>query len=132
MQVRHENCIVPKGIQFLDNECLRKLLLVHHSDKIKNGILYITRTALCYFASEVGLGILDTQVFKVSSRLTIEKKTFATILASLPIPLLGIWGITTIPVVLSIVTFLSGTNSIYFFYANLASYLLRQKLLLVL
>jgi len=114
VQVRHENCIVPKGVQFLDNEWLRKLLLVHHSDKIKTGILYITRTALCHFASEVGLGILDTQIFKVSSWLTVGKKTFVTILASLPIPLLGIWGVTTIPVVLSVVTFLSGTSSMFF------------------
>ena len=114
VEVPHENCLVPKGVQFLDNDWLRKLLLVNHSDKIRNGILYITRTALCQFASEVGLGILDNQVFKVSSWLTVGKKTFATILTSLPIPLLGICGVTTIPVVLSIVTFLSGTSFMFF------------------
>ena len=114
VEVSHENCIVPKGVQFLDNKWLRKLLLVQHSDKIRNGILYITRTALCHFASQVGLGILDTQAFKVSSWLTVGKKTLATIIASLPILLLGIWGLTTIPVVLSILTFLSGTSSMFF------------------
>ena len=114
VEVPHENCIVPKGVQFLDNEWLRNLLLVQHSDKIRNGILYITRTALCHFASEVGLGILDTQAFNVTSWLTSGKKAFATIIASLPIPLLGIWGVTTIPVVLSIGTFLSGISSMFF------------------
>jgi len=105
LQVHHEDCLVPKGVQFLDNEWLRKLLLIHHSDKIKPGIRYITRMTLCQFASKVSLGILDTQVFKVSSWLTVGKKTFVTIIASLPIPLLGIWGVTTIPVILSVVTF---------------------------
>jgi hypothetical protein len=113
MQVHHENCLVPKGVQFLDEEWLRKLLLLNHSDKIKNGILYITRTALCHFASKVGLGILDTEIFKVSSWLTVGKKTFAAIIASLPIPLLRIGGITTIPIILSVITFLSGAGFMF-------------------
>ena len=113
LQVHHEECLVPKGVQFLDEEWLRKLLLLHHSDKIKNGILYITRTALCHFASRVGLGILDTEIFKVSSWLTVGKKTFATIIGSLPIPLLGIWGVTMIPVILSVITFLSGAGFMF-------------------
>lgn len=32
----------------------------------------------------------------------------------MPIPLLGIWGVTTMPVLLSVVTFLSGTSSMFF------------------
>lgn len=113
VHVSHENCLVPQGVQFLDNEWLRKLLLARYSDKVKNGILYITRTALCHFASEAGLGILDNKVIQISDVLLGGKKTFAAILTSLPIPLLGIWGRTTIPVVLSLVTFLSGAGSMF-------------------
>ena len=113
MQVSHENCILPKGLQFLDNEWLRKLLVVQHSDKIKNGILFITRTALCHFASEVGLGILDTQVLKVSSWLILGKKTIATAITFSPILLLGIWGVTATPIILSVITFLSGARSMF-------------------
>ena len=71
IEVRNENSIVAKGVQFLDNECLRKLFSVHYPDKIKTGIRYITRAALCHFALEVGLGILGAKVVKVSSWLTL-------------------------------------------------------------
>lgn len=74
IEVTHENCIVAKGVQFLDNECICNLLTIQHSDKIKNGILFITRTALCHYASQTGLGILDTKIVNISSWLTLGKK----------------------------------------------------------
>ena len=82
IEVTHENCIIAKGAQFLDNEWRRKLLIIQHSEKIKNGILFITRTAPCHLASKAGIGILDTKIVKVSSWLTLGKKTLATILTS--------------------------------------------------
>nr|YP_009029040.1 hypothetical protein [Cylindrotheca closterium]AGH28579.1 hypothetical protein [Cylindrotheca closterium] len=90
VHVSHENCLVPQGVQFLDNEWLCKLLLARYSNQVKKGIFYITRTALCHFASVVGLGILDNKVIQISDVLLGGKKTFAAILTSLPITLLGI------------------------------------------
>jgi len=114
MEVTHQNCIVAKGVQFLDNAWLRKLITIQYSDKIKNGILFITRTALCHYASQVGLSLLDTKIIKISSWLTLGQKTLATLLTLSPITLLGIWGATTTTIVLSVVTFLSGTGSMFF------------------
>ena len=34
IEVSHENCIVANGVQFLDTEWLRKLILVRHSDTV--------------------------------------------------------------------------------------------------
>lgn len=113
MEVHHVNCIVGKSVQFLDNEWLRKIIVARYSDKVKNGILFITRTALCHFALEFGLGILDFnfKFIEVSSWLTVGKKALAALLATLPLPLLGLGGVSTIPVViLSVITFLSGTS----------------------
>ena len=112
IEVNHENCIIDKGVQFLDNEWLRKLLTIRHSHKIKNGILFITRSALCYVASEAGLGILDTKIINVSSWVTFGKKTLATILTTSPLLFLGIGGTTPITILFSVLTFLSGTGSI--------------------
>lgn len=114
IEVTHDSCIIPKGVQFLDNEWLRKLLTIQHSDKIKNGILFITRTALCHYASQAGLGILDTKIVNISSWLTVGKKTLATILSLSPVLFLGVGGATTTTIVLSVLTFLSGTSSMFF------------------
>ena len=122
---------MPKGVQFLDNEWLRKLLLSRYFHKRKNGILFTTRTALSHFASEVGLGILDNKAIQISDWLVSGKKTIAVILTTLPVPLLGIWERTAIPIVLSLITFLSGASSMFFLRES-NFYLLRHKLLLVL
>jgi len=114
VEVNYENCIIDKGVQFLDNEWLRKLLTIKHSHKIKNGILFITRTALCHVASEAGLSILDTKIVKVSSWVTLGKKTLATIFTSSPLLFLGIGGTTPITILCSVLTFLYGTSSMFF------------------
>ena len=59
-------------------------------------------------------GILDIKVVKISSWLTTGQKTFAAMITTLPIPIFGIWGMTPISTVLSLVTLLSGVTSIFF------------------
>ena len=64
-EVNQANCIVTKGVQYVDNEWLRQLVLANYPDKVKNGIFFITRTALYHFASKVGLLLLGSNIVNV-------------------------------------------------------------------
>src|SRR6056300_351024 len=62
LDVKHLDCIVRPGIQYLNNARLRKIINYLFHDKVKNDVIFITRTALCHIASEYGLYQLDLPI----------------------------------------------------------------------
>jgi hypothetical protein len=54
-EVRNPNCIVGKGFRFVNNERIRKIAYSLFKSKAKNGVIYITKSALCHLVKIYGL-----------------------------------------------------------------------------
>ena len=65
-----------KGAKYLGNELLCQLILANYPDKVKNGILFITRTALWHFASRSIIGVFDSTIVNILNLFTVVQKTF--------------------------------------------------------
>lgn len=50
--VTHENCILPSDVQYVNNDRLRKLIFYLYPEKIKNGVIFITKIALYHLATQ--------------------------------------------------------------------------------
>jgi hypothetical protein len=57
IEILHPTCIVGKGVRFIDSERLRKIVHALHKSKAKNGVIFITKSALCYLVEMYGLNL---------------------------------------------------------------------------
>jgi hypothetical protein len=57
IEVTHPNCLVGKGIRYVNSERLRKIAYSLFKNKAKNGVIYITKTALCHLVEIYGLNL---------------------------------------------------------------------------
>ena len=62
LDIEHTSCIINLGFQYVDNSRLRKIVNYRFHEKLKNGVILITRTALCHLASEYGLYQLELPI----------------------------------------------------------------------
>jgi hypothetical protein len=57
IEVVHPNCLVGKGLRYVNNERLRKIANSLFRSKAKNGVIFITKTALCHLVEIYGLDL---------------------------------------------------------------------------
>jgi hypothetical protein len=57
IEIEHPNCLVGKGRWYVNNERLRKIAYSLFRSKAKNGVIYITKMALCHLVKMYGLGL---------------------------------------------------------------------------
>jgi hypothetical protein len=57
VEVEHLNCVVGQGIRYVNNERLRKIAYSPFKSKAKNGVIFITKTALCHLVEIHGLDL---------------------------------------------------------------------------
>ena len=113
IDVTHQNCILPSGVRYVNNNRLRKLVFYHYPEKIKPGIIFITKTALCHLVTEYGLGLPDLpfpihDFINVSSWGIFLKKAITSFFFTVPISIVGIGGQTMPNYILSALSFLLG------------------------
>jgi hypothetical protein len=57
IEVLHPNYIVGKGFRYVNNERLRKIANSLLKSKAKDGVIYVTKTALCHLVEIYGLDL---------------------------------------------------------------------------
>lgn len=117
LDVKHLDCILKPGIQYLDNARLRKIVNYLFHDKVKNGVIFITRTALCHIASEYGLYQLDLPIpihspVAVTSRILLLQKTIVSGFIVSPAAIITLLGTTNVGLIASAISFLVGLTTL--------------------
>lgn len=117
IDVTHEDCILPSGVQYVNNDRLRKLVFSLYPEKVKNGVIFITKTALCHLATEYGLGLPGLPIavhdfINVSDLKILTRKFFASFLITIPISILGIGEATVTKYIFSGLSFLFGFTGV--------------------
>lgn len=113
IDVQHPECILKPGVRYLDNPRLRKIVnyLFHH--KVKNNVIFITRTALCHIAAEYGLYQLEfpipihSPVEVTNWIISIQKFITAGFIVS-PTAIITLLGTTNLSLSVSVISFLVG------------------------
>lgn len=84
IRVTHPKCNIGNGLRYVNNERLRKLVFSLFRSKAKNGIIYITKEALCHLALMYGkdflaLPIPVTDFIRISGYKQLIEKIMATV-----------------------------------------------------
>jgi hypothetical protein len=91
------NCIVGKGLRYLNNLRLRTIVYYLFKAKAKNGVIYITQLALCQVVNMYGglelLGlavpiVIQDNVIGVSSWFHLTKKVISSLFLTAPLSML--------------------------------------------
>ena len=90
-----------KDAQYVNNEYLRKLLFSLYPDKVKNDVIFVIKTALCYIAKKYGLlsTVLPVSIYdfiKISSWSIFAQKAASPILFLSSIGILWIYKIANV------------------------------------
>lgn len=94
IKVVHPNCIVGKGLLYVNNDRLRKIAYDLFRSKAKNGgVIYITKTALCHLVEIYGLNLPALPVpipdfIGVSDWYLLVKKVISVGFFGIPLPML--------------------------------------------
>lgn len=98
IDVDYINCGIKYGLQFIDNDRIRKIVFSLYKNKRRGKVIYITATALCYIVARYGKDFLALPFavgdFGVTSLYQATRKTVGVILVSsiLPLFLKGYYG----------------------------------------
>jgi hypothetical protein len=92
IEVVHPECVVGKDLRYLNNNRMRRIVYALFKSKAKNGVIYITRTALCHLVSMYGLDLpafpIPIQDFiGVSSSFQFMRKLIAVAALGIPLPM---------------------------------------------
>jgi len=117
LDVKHLDCILKPGIQYVNNARLRKIVNYLFHDKVKNGVIFITRTALCHIASEYGLYQLDWPIpihspVAVTSRILLLQKAIVSGFIVSPAAITMLLGTTNVGLITSAISFLVGLTTL--------------------
>jgi len=93
IEVAYPNCIVGKGLRYINNTRLRKLVYSLFKSKVKNGVIYITKTALCHLVEMYSLDLPALAVpvpdfIGVFSWCTLERKIISVAALGIPLPMI--------------------------------------------
>jgi len=113
IDVEHTDCIIKPGVQYLDNPRLRKIVKYLFDDKVKNGVIFIIRTALCHIVSEYGLYQLELPIpirtpVVVTSWILFLQKTITSAFIVSPAAIITLLGTTNLSLTASGISFLVG------------------------
>jgi hypothetical protein len=95
IEVRVSNCLVRKGLQYLNNSKLRDYIIRHFKKKAKNGIIFITKSALCYLIQTERTAITSSIIFQLANvsigvsdtRVLLLKIISAVVGVGIPLPM---------------------------------------------
>jgi hypothetical protein len=93
IEVTHPNCLVGKGLRYVNNERLRKIVHSLFKSKSRDGVIYITRTALCHLVEMYGLGFPALPIpipdfIGISNWLLLGRKIISVACLGIPLPML--------------------------------------------
>ena len=117
IDVKHTDCIIKPGVQYLDDPKLRKIVDVRFHDKAKNGVIFITRTALCHLVSEYGLSQLKLPIpvhtpVVITNWILLLQKTITSAFIVSPAAIITLLGRTKFGLTASVISFLVGLISL--------------------
>jgi hypothetical protein len=125
IEVNHPNCQVGKGFRYVNNERLRKIVHRLYKSKSRNGIIYITKTALCHLIEIYGLGIpfipIIPDFIGISDWFILGKKVISVMCFGISFPML-ILAQGYAPIILSLTTASFGV--VIMFYAKNPGFLI--------
>lgn len=113
IDIEHTDCIVKQGVQYLDNPRLRKIVSFLYHDKVKTGVIFITRTALCHIVSEYGLYQLDLPIpvrtpVVIANWILFLQKTVTSAFIVSPAAIITVFGTINLSLTASVISFLIG------------------------
>lgn len=136
VEVEMNNCQLGPGLRYINNERLRKLVYSHFKAKARNGVIYMTRMALCYYAEFYGveypafvIPFPIPDVIKISSWYNLFNKIISVTLWGIPAPLLFIRGLTFPNCLISLLSVTFGTR--FFVVSNAVDVKIASELILV-
>ena len=93
IDVIYPECIVGRGLRYINNNRIRKLIYSLYKSKQRNGVIYITEAALCYSIKRYGLALPALPIpiedfIGVTSWYQVIRKTGVTALLGTSIPLI--------------------------------------------
>jgi len=114
IDVIYPNCIVGEGFNYINNDRIRKLVYSLYKSKEINGVIYITKTALCYLIKRYGLALPAFSVpiedfIGLTSWYQLIRKTAVTTLLGIAVPLF-ILAETPIFAILGLLTGIAGIS----------------------
>jgi len=96
--VAFPKCVVGHGLRYLDNERFRKIIHALYHSKARNGVIFITKTALCYLIDVYGgFGLpiafpvpvtVTKEVLRFSDKTVAIKKALSILALGIPIPII--------------------------------------------
>nr|WPV76516.1 hypothetical protein [Naviculales sp.] len=92
VNITYPDCRVGEGLRYINNDRIRKLVFSLYKSKEKNGVIFITQTALCYLIKRYGLGFPALPIpiedfIGVTSWYQLIRKTGVAVLLGASIPL---------------------------------------------
>lgn len=126
IEIHVSNCLVKKGLRYLNNSQLRNYIIRKFRHKAKRGIIYITKSALCYLVTTRNTEITNSFIYDLArfslqlevpdTRLFLKKTISLILLFGIPVPgafitLVFKNSIVYISGFLSFVSFILGTLS---------------------
>jgi hypothetical protein len=93
IEVDSTNCIVGNGLLYVNNHRIRQIVYFYFKSKAKNGVIYITKTALCHLVKVYGLNVPAFPIpipdfIRISSWVQLVVKIFSVSCLGIPMPLL--------------------------------------------
>jgi hypothetical protein len=93
VEVVHPNCLVGKGIRYVNSERLSKIVYSLFKNKAINGVNYITKTALCHLVEIYGLDLpalpFPVQDFiGISGWYKLVRKVISMVCLGIPLPMI--------------------------------------------
>lgn len=100
VDVTHSDCSITEGVGYLENQYLKDIIIRFYGRKTINGIIYITKTALCQLASVYGasifginlparLSLLSLPIVQYLGWATLGHRIIATALIGCPLPVVA-------------------------------------------
>lgn len=118
IEVAYPNCIVGKGLRYVNNHRLRQLVYSLFKSKAKNGVIFITKTALCHLVEIYGLDLPALPIpvpdfIGVSSWYTFVRKAISIMVLGIPLPMI-LLAQGPVAIISSVIATTFGVVSVYY------------------
>lgn len=115
IDVEHNNCVVEEGIFYVNHEKLRKLVSDLYPYKVRNGVIFITKAALCQLAHLYQVHLPINPILLLQTAVTISDWykfgigfIAAIFILGIPFPLLLLYRASSLPKIISLMSWSFG------------------------